>query len=268
MACALAQYTKGNSHIVLCGRNQEAGESTIKSFPKVDHQSTDAGMQHEVVRCDATLMRNVEATTSLLLSRLPKLNYLVLSSGFFNLRGRDETSEGIDKRLALNYYARWKFIHDLIPLLEKARDAQEDVKVMTVLAPGTGGKINLDDLGLKKSYNIAKAYLAVPTYNDLMIEAFAERNPGMSFTHIFPGIVRTPMLWSMLHYLMYPITTAPEDCAEHLLYALLNGSAGASRRNNKGDDIGKTRYYGSDEARERLWNHTVEEINRAKSTGA
>lgn len=41
---------------------------------------------------------------------------------------------------------------------------------MSVLAAGTGGEIDLDDLGLKKHYSVLNAGLAVPTYNDLMLE--------------------------------------------------------------------------------------------------
>lgn len=57
------------------------------------------------------------------------------------LNGRDETSdsEGLDKKLALHYYARWKFIKDLIPLLRRAKDAGEDAKVLSVLGAGHGG---------------------------------------------------------------------------------------------------------------------------------
>jgi len=93
-----------------------------------------------------------------------------MTTGYLTLKGRDETSEGIDKKLALNYYARWKFINDLMPLLRKAKDAGEDAKVMSVLAAGHGGPIDLDDLGLKKGYSLSAAGVAAVTYNDLMIE--------------------------------------------------------------------------------------------------
>lgn len=76
------------------------------------------------------------------------------------------------------------------------------------------------------------------------------------------------MMGSLMQVLMYPIATAPDTCAEHMLYALLRRGAGPSRRDNKGDDMGKKRYYGSDEAREKLWNHTVKEIDRAMSVGS
>ena len=161
---AFARYTKGQAHIVICGRNRAAAESIIASFPK----STNS--KYEFVECDATLMKNVQTTTTSLLSTLPKLNYLFMTTGFLTLKGRDETSEGIDKKLALNYYARWKFINDLMPLLRKAKDAGEDAKVMSVLAAGHGGPVDLDDLGLKKGFSLSAAAVAAATYNDLMIE--------------------------------------------------------------------------------------------------
>lgn len=86
------------------------------------------------------------------------------------LRGRDETTEGIDKKLAVDYYSRWTFVHDLMPLLRKAKDAGEDAKYMSVLAAGEGGVIDLDNLGLKNGYSLPSVVVAAATYNDLMIE--------------------------------------------------------------------------------------------------
>jgi NAD(P)-dependent dehydrogenase (short-subunit alcohol dehydrogenase family) len=165
---AFARYTKGEAHIIICGRNRAAAESIIASFPKSSNG------RYEFIACDVTLMKNVHATTTGLLSTLPKLNFLVLSTGFLNFNGRlDETSEGIDKKLAVDYYARWKLINDLMPLLQKAKDAGEDAKVMSVLAAGKGGPIDLDDLGLKKGYSLTEEMAASATYNDIMVDVSA-----------------------------------------------------------------------------------------------
>jgi hypothetical protein len=86
------------------------------------------------------------------------------------MKGRDETEEGIDKKLAVHYYARWKFISDLLPALKNAKESGEDAKVISVLAAGKGGEIDLEDLGLKKTFSLTKAGLQAPTYNDLMVE--------------------------------------------------------------------------------------------------
>ncbi|KAI0705059.1 hypothetical protein C8T65DRAFT_809887 [Cerioporus squamosus] len=266
-ACAeaFARYTKGNAHIVIVGRNKSAADEIIASFPK----PTKPEAKHEFVSCDAFLMRNVQATTTSFRERLPKINFLVLSPGLANLRGRDETAEGIDKRLALHYYARWKFVNDLLPLLRQAKDAGEIAKVMSILRAGYGGPIDLKNLGLKKRYIALEAEMASGTYTDLMFEHHIRENPDLAFVHICPGAVATPILqskyWVLRQFiaLWNVFAIAPEECAEYMLYALFQTERGFSRRNQKGDDIGNLRHFGSDEARERVWEHSKEEIDRA-----
>ena len=162
----LAKITQGNAHIFIIGRNRAAAEATIARFPK----PTSSDSMHEFIECDVTLMKNVEKATQQLLARIPRLNFLVLSSAILNLEGRTETEEGIDRRLALNYYARWKFTHDLIPLLQKARDQGQVASVMTVLSPYGAGKIDLNDPGLKKRFTLSTFGTATATYNNLMLE--------------------------------------------------------------------------------------------------
>lgn len=45
-----------------------------------------------------------------------------------------------------------------------------------------------------------------------------------------------------------------------MLSGLLDDKKGAVRRGSHGEDIGKTRYFGSPEARKALWEHTVETV--------
>jgi NAD(P)-dependent dehydrogenase (short-subunit alcohol dehydrogenase family) len=106
---AFAQHTKGDADIVIVGRNREAGEAILSSLP-IPPPPADPP-RREFVQCDATLMRNVQTTTDDLSKRLPRLNYLVVTTGILSLKGRDETDEGIDRKLALHYYSRWKFIN-------------------------------------------------------------------------------------------------------------------------------------------------------------
>ncbi|KAJ7162848.1 NAD(P)-binding protein [Mycena filopes] len=262
MARRFAQYTKGESHIILLGRNHQAARATISSFGP-----TRSNGMYEFMECDATLMRNVTTTTTSLLGRIPKLNFLVLTPGFFSIiAGRDETAEGIDKKLALLYYARWKFIYDLLPLLKNASKSSEEAKVYSVLGAGTGRKIDFEDLGLKKRYSALKAATTAASYNDLMFERFAVDNPEVQFTHAFPGLVRTPMMlpkhWALkpfsplISMAAYPFTVDPEVCAEYQLSALFDSKPGFTRRGRKGDDIG---YEPADpEATSKLWAHTIE----------
>jgi hypothetical protein len=61
-----------------------------------------------------------------------------------------------------------------------------------------------------------------------------------------------------MYALLYPFTVSPEVCAEYMWYGLFEGQKGAFRRGTKGQDINKLNYHGSEEARKRLWEHTVE----------
>jgi NAD(P)-dependent dehydrogenase (short-subunit alcohol dehydrogenase family) len=163
-AQAFAHHTKGEAHVIICGRNRAAADSIIASFPKSPKS------RYEFVQCDATLLKNVGSMTTKLLLTLPKLNFLVLSAGFLNFRGRDETSEGRARKLVIDYYSRWKFINDLMPLLRKAKDAGEDAKVLSVLAAAKGKPVNFGDLDVK-DYSFSNEIAAAATYNDIMIEA-------------------------------------------------------------------------------------------------
>jgi hypothetical protein len=58
----------------------------------------------------------------------------------------------------------------LLPKLQKAADKGEDARVMTVLAAGKGGPIDMDDLGLKNGAGLKRNADVTTTYNDLMVE--------------------------------------------------------------------------------------------------
>ncbi|KAF8693098.1 KR domain, partial [Rhizoctonia solani] len=219
IAETLVQVTGGKSHIILCGRNKTAADKVFEKLPK------NLDSKYEFEQCDATLMSNVRNTTSSLVERLPKLNYLVLSPGFVSLKGRDETSEGIDRKLALNYYARWKFIYDLMPLLEKAKERGEDARVLTVLSSGTNSKIDENDLDLKRGYGLKAAADSATAMNDFMVEDFAAQYPDIAFVHAHPGLVRTPSFhWSIRLFapIIYLMSVSPADCAQWMLNGLLD----------------------------------------------
>jgi hypothetical protein len=54
-----------------------------------------------------------------------------------------------------------------------------------------------------------------------------------------------------------------ENCAEYMLYALIEGREGVSFRNEIADDIGFVRYHGTKESEAKLWEHTVQLIGQA-----
>ncbi|KIM41370.1 hypothetical protein M413DRAFT_18928 [Hebeloma cylindrosporum] len=267
---SLANHLHGRGHFILVGRNRAAAESIIASLPPSAQDST-----YEFIACDVSLMKNVHALAKDLLERLPKLNFLVHSAGVFGILGLEETEEGIDKKLASRYYARWALTHDLLPLLRNAKDQGEPASVLSVLGAGMGGQVDLDDLGLKKSYSGIKAMMQSLSYNDLMVAEFARREPNIAFTHIYPGNVNTAMykpsnpIYKIIVFFLRPviwlITTTPEACAEHMIFALLDADKGMYRRNEKGDDIAMKGFptpagdeAKKEQAQKALWDHSLQ----------
>lgn len=41
-------------------------------------------------------------------------------------------------------------------------------------------------------------------------------------------------------------------------HAVFNNTKGVFRTGSKGEDLGKQRYFGSEEAKKKLWDHTLE----------
>ena len=66
-----------------------------------------------------------------------------------------------------------------------------------------------------------------------------------------------PLIWLM--------TTSPETCAEHMLFALLDADKGMYRRNEKGDEMGMKGFptpegdeEKKDQAQKALWDHSLQ----------
>jgi len=91
----------------------------------------------------------------------------VVTSGYVTTKGWEETEDGVDKNLAVHYYARWKFIGDLMPALKRAKEAGKDAKVLSVLATAEGTVIGI---WLEKTFSIRKVEKQVLMYNDLRME--------------------------------------------------------------------------------------------------
>ncbi|KAF5310825.1 hypothetical protein D9619_008023 [Psilocybe cf. subviscida] len=268
IARALATHLHGRIHLVLVGRNKAAADALIASLPAPPSSARHA--QYEFVACDLTLMANAHALARDLAARLPKINFLVHCAGVFGLLGRVETEEGIDVKLATRYYARFALTHGLLKPLQQAASVHQPASVLSVLGAGLGAKIDMQDLGMKNNYSGVRAMTQSICYNDLMVAGFAERYPEVSFTHIYPGAVDTGMfifsnpILRALKFLLQPLLdlmlVEPHICAEYMLYALLDANKGMNRRNQTGDDIGRTGFPDvSEEARKVFWEHCLKD---------
>ena len=172
MSEIFARNLHGRAHIILVGRNRAAAERIIASFPTPPSSgNTGAKYTYEFIQCDVTLMKNIHAMAKELLNRLTKINFLIHCAGINGFRGRVDTEEGIDRKMAVRYYVKFALSYDLLPLLRKAQKMGEPAAVEFVCGSGVPLGIDLDDLGLRKTYTGFKAMAQTPVYADIILAA-------------------------------------------------------------------------------------------------
>jgi len=152
-----------NADVAVLARNERLGQEVVEDLRRINPNGT-----YEMLLCDASSMKSIQAACSDFNTKFSKLNYLVMSQGIANLNGRTETSEGIDTKMALHYYGRMNFINQLSPVLRKTAETEE-VRVASVLGLGAPF-IDLKDLALKDSYSVYNAASATGLYNDLAVD--------------------------------------------------------------------------------------------------
>lgn len=266
MAEQLARQTNGRAHIILLGRNQAAADKIIAGLTKSpDSTPPEEASKYSFIKVDATSMAQVREVTSKLTQELDKINFIVATTGFLTLKGRDETTEGIDRKLSCNFYARFRFIYDLMPLVEKAAEKGEQTGVVSVLAAGRGGEVDLNDLGLVKGYSLRNAEGHAITYTDSAFQNLAEKYRNIGFYHIFPGMVRTPMANSFpVVGLVMPLfkwaTESPAECAEVMWWRVWGNDpawkTGAHQINHRGEAVTPNKFV-TPEGKKAIWDHAV-----------
>jgi hypothetical protein len=136
-------------------------------------------------------LRNVDKVCEEIKAKEKNINLLVLSAGFMTTKGRDETSEGLDKKLSVHYYSRLRFAVNLLPLLKSSTvtDPKAPASIISALGAGFEGPVNSDDLSLKTNYGLNAAKNHSITMNTLALEHLATQNPSVRFVHTEPGPV-------------------------------------------------------------------------------
>ncbi len=95
------------AHVGLLVRNRERGQSAIDGF------DGDAKPRCEVLRCDLSLMREVNALADTLIERQQPIDLLFMNAGVFS-QPFALTAEGHEATLAANYLGHFLLLHRLM----------------------------------------------------------------------------------------------------------------------------------------------------------
>ncbi|KAL4746646.1 hypothetical protein BDW72DRAFT_30835 [Aspergillus terricola var. indicus] len=260
--------------VYLIGRNEAQASKIITEL-----NALNPGSKTTFLKCDVSLLKEVDEVCKDIQEKEEKVNVLVLTTGMMTYKGRDETNEGLDKKLSLHYYARMRFIANLLPQLNAAANSPPPASagakgerkprglasVVSVLEAGGEGQLIKDDLSLKSNYSLANARTHAITMTSLSLTELAQSNPSISFTHSFPGVVKTGVIrelglfgrgivqaaWALARPWMVPT----EESGERHLFAAVDQRG----------EAGKPHLVGSDSEPRGNWN-LLEEF-KAKKVG-
>ena len=115
-----------------------------------------------------------------------------------------------------------RFVHNLLPTLEAAKSP----RVVSVLAGGKESVIEADNLDLRKKFSLSASTGYPATLNSLAMEVLASQHPSVSFIHVFPGIVATPLfkktfgsvLGSVVMFISSFMSISPQESGEWQTY--------------------------------------------------
>lgn len=295
-AYKFAQYNS-KPIIYIIGRRASSGARVLAQLCKIN---PDPDCRFRFYGCDVTLISEVDKICDKIAKQETYVNLLFLSPGFTTLSGRSESAEGLDVKMAVNYYGRFRFVDRLIGLLQAAADkdvylqnlANEhkvirngvsvpefvpknvNARVITVLQPGDEAMPILEDLDLKQNYTLKKAHDHFVEFTSLAIMRFARLYPNIGFIHAGPGVVNTGIARSLPLWARIPAQIAmmfansPDNAAERLYYM---ASAPEYRKgahlidgNNKSMlSRASKRGFLTEELQDTVWKHTEEMFEEA-----
>ncbi|KAF1982535.1 NAD(P)-binding protein [Aulographum hederae CBS 113979] len=177
--------------VYLIGRSREQADRLITEFKTLNEEA-----QTHFIQSDVSLLRNVDEACKEISAKEEKVNLLVLSAGVLTMKGRDETPEGLDKKLSLHYYSRMRFTTKLLPLLRTTSTSQPPLaRIISVLGAGHEGALDVSDLSLRNpgSYSLSTAANHAISMTSLTFQHLAAdpANKNIGFVHSDPGGVDT-----------------------------------------------------------------------------
>ncbi|KAL3487613.1 hypothetical protein BJX62DRAFT_253882 [Aspergillus germanicus] len=247
-ALALARHTS-SPKIYLIGRSQPAADDAISTIKSINPSATPTFLESDI-----SLLKNVDSVCADISAREQKLNLLFMTPGYMTWKGRDETAEGLDRKFVLHYYARMRFVKNLLPLLTAAAkdtDAKSNrlSRVVSVLDPhvavrlGGTGKLDYSDLSLKHTFTLNRCGAHTSLMGDFFLEGLAQKFPDTSFVHAYPSGVNTgllreyPIASVVASVIFRPFMLPIEESGERHLFAATSGRFPASAEKKTEGDV-------------------------------
>ncbi|HEY4409240.1 MAG TPA: SDR family NAD(P)-dependent oxidoreductase [Acidimicrobiia bacterium] len=116
----------------------------------------------------------------------------LFTTGIIAAPKREETSEHIERDLAISYLSRLAILQGLSPRLGSARvDGAPRPRVFIMGSPGLGALGDPGDLNSEKNYRAMVAHAQTLAGNEMLVLGAEDRFPGPAFFGVGPGAIKT-----------------------------------------------------------------------------
>ena len=248
--------------VTIVGRSMENGRKVVDELNALS-------TGNDFIQADVSLISSARNVVRDYLKNEESLDYLILSQGIATFEGRQETSEGIDLKLALHYYSRVAISLEAGEALSKTGGVALFVLSGGVHSAYTEG-LRDGDWGLKNSYSLGNAANAAGFYTDLAIEQLSEKFPKVRFVHAAPGFVASnwgedlvlPIRW-LIRGLQAVAGTSIEKCADKLSPVVFEAKEpGWFLSSQNGQLVDPLPEQKDEQIRKLVWDHTLKEIHQ------
>ena len=121
-----------------------------------------------------------------------ELDLVVFTTGIIAGPSREETSEGIERDLAISYLSRLAIIREIGPRLGKRRmNPISRPRVFVMGMPGTNQTGNIKDLNSEKTYSPMPTHSNTVSGNEALVLYGAHQYPDINFYGLNPGLIKT-----------------------------------------------------------------------------
>ncbi|QNO13967.1 SDR family oxidoreductase [Alkalicella caledoniensis] len=172
--------------IIMACRNKERGEEALKEVRERSNSK-----KVELMLCDLASLSDIRCFCEKFEEKYQRLDVLINNAGVI-LPRRQLTKDGFEMQLGVNHFGHFLLTNLLLNLLTNSSHA----RIINVSSGAHKvGKIQFEDLGLEKRYNLMKAYSRSKLANILFTYELARRleGTGVTVNCLHPGAVSTNM---------------------------------------------------------------------------
>jgi NAD(P)-dependent dehydrogenase (short-subunit alcohol dehydrogenase family) len=148
-------------------------------MPRISFMKADLELMSEALRIGQNLAAE-------------ELDLLVFTTGIMPGPKRAETSEGIERDLAVSYLSRLAMLREIgLRLGKKRTNPISKPRIFVMGMPGTNAQGNIEDLNSEKTFSPMPAHMNTVAGNEALVLYGARQYPDINFYGLNPGLIKS-----------------------------------------------------------------------------